>query len=186
MWHHEKRLIILTALGKIRMSCSCPGFFFFFFCYSVEVYKRKTTSPLYFWCVPSSNCQWSHTENQGTLRSSQWPTEVGHVSQIMIAEAISVIFSEIITCDYGYSKETEVFQYPLKFWGNYVSGFLTLDRKKGCTSYRTSAPFFSIEIILQNIGLYFQKLFQTWYWSFFLFFHLVYIHFMYVYVCMYV
>lgn len=32
--------------------------------------------------------------------------------------------------DHGYSKETMVFQYALKFWGNYMSVLLTLDRKR--------------------------------------------------------
>lgn len=58
----------------------------------------------------SSYYQWSHIENQDLLKDSLWPVEEGHVSQSMIAEAISVTFSEMTTCDYGYSKETKVFQ----------------------------------------------------------------------------
>lgn len=123
------------------------------FCYSVEVYKKRTTSPLSFWYVLMQQLSMKSFWNQDISRNSRWPVGEGHVSQSMIAEAISGTFSEMATCDYGYSKETTVFQYPLKFWGNYMSFLLTLDRENlHLLHAQNLSSDFGLEIILQESG----------------------------------
>lgn len=121
-WWTMERLI--TVLQKILKMLKLPWIFFFFVVIQYKFIKGKSLLHCIFCIQSSSNCQWSHTENQNTFKNSWWPIEESDISQIMITEAISITPSEMSTGDYGYSKETMVFQYALKFWGNYMSVLL--------------------------------------------------------------
>lgn len=154
-----------------------------FFCYSVEVHKGKQPPHCIFGMYSSSSCQWSHIENQDILKNSvtcrgrSCFTKHDNWSN----------FSNIFRNDYVWLwlfQGDKVFQYPLKFWGNYVSVLLTLDRKRFYLLQNFSSGF-GLEIILQILGDIFRIYFRHGTnntKSFLLLFHLVYIHLMFNYI----